>query len=254
MMKIVVTGSNGTIGKVMMDALEQSKHEGVKFDRSKVDMNDEKSLDKYLKSLKPDIIYHLGKSPLEFTKKLGKWAFDNQVTMIFTSSFKVFNGKKVQAPYSIYDQPDGTDQFAKDKIAQEKALFEYYPFTYVVRLAWQIAKEPGGYNFLSFMKDQIDKRGPYKASHDQYLSFMFIEDTVKYLIDLPFEYPPGLYHLNSNEFYSMYDVLGNLKEKYNHEWLDFNDQKKLSKNDTMKSNVKVKTFSDYGFKFYKDMR
>lgn len=253
-MKIVVTGASGTIGQVMMESIKKSDHEGIAFDRNQVDITNEKAVNKYLKSLNPDIIYHLGKSSLEFTKLLGAWAFENQTTLIFTSSFKVFSGKKVQGPYSIYDKPDGTDQFAKDKIAQEQALFEYYPFTYVVRLAWQIAEEPKGYNFLSFIKNQMDKRGPFKASHQQYFSFMFIEDTVEYLLRLAFQYPPGLYHLNANEYYSLYDVLMNLKEKYNHSWLSFNDQKKLSKNDTMKSNIDVKTFSDYDFKFYRDMK
>ena len=252
-MKVVVVGASGTIGSVLMDALAKSEHDSVPFERDQVDMDDDASIRQYLDSLNPTLIYHLGKSTIEFTRTLAQWAYENETTLIFTSSFKVFSGKKVEGPYSIYDTPDGTDSFAKEKIAQEQILFDYYPFTYVVRLSWQIAQKPEGYTFLAFMKDQIDKRGPFKASHDQYLSFMFIEDTAKYLVDLPFNYPPGLYHLNSNEFYSMYDVLMNLKEHYDLEWLTFNDKKKLSKNDLLENNVKVKTFSDYGFAFYKNM-
>lgn len=249
-MKILVTGASGTIGQVMMNAIKANNNEAIAFDRNAVDINDKNAVENYLNTLKPDMIYHLAKSSLDFTEILGAWAYTNKVKLIYTSSFKVFSGKKVEGPYSIFDEPDGTDSFAKDKIAQEKALFEYYPYTYVVRLAWQIAQEPKGYNFLTFVKDQIDKRGVYHAPKKHLISFMFIEDTVQYLLNLTNQYPSGLYHLNGNEFYSVYDVLMNLKEKYGHDWLVFDDKKRYQKNDTMESNIDTKTFSDYGFKFY----
>ncbi len=249
-MKVVVTGARGTIGQVLMNALNNHGHQAMAFDRDSVDITDKSAVEKYLKSFNPEVIYHLGKSALEFTEILGAWAYKNKVKLVFTSSFKVFSGKTVEGPYSIFHQPDGTDGFATEKLAQERALFEYYPYTYIVRLAWQIAKEPTGHTFLSFVKQQIDKRGPYKTSKDHYISFMFIEDTVEYLINIPNLYPSGLFHLNSNESYSVYDVLMNLKELYTLDWLTFNDKKHIVKNDMMESNVSLKTFSDYGFKFY----
>ena len=249
-MKIVVTGASGTIGQRLMKALKDHGHKATAFDRNAVDITDRKAVNAYLKEQNPDIIYHLGKSSLDFTEILGAWAYDNKVKLVYTSSFKVFSGKKEEGPYNIFAIPDGTDAFAKDKIAQERALFEYYPYTYIVRLAWQIAEEPSGNTFLAFVKDQIDKGGPYKASKEHFISFMFIDDTVEHLVRLPNENPPGLFHLNANEFFSVYDVLMNLKERFDLDWLDFNDQKKIRKNDTMQSNLSVKTFSDCGFKFH----
>ena len=249
-MKIVVTGARGTIGQVLMKAIKKQGNEAIAFDRDAVDITDKEKVEHYLYSLQPDRIYHLAKASLAFTEILGAWAYQNKVKLVFTSSFKVFSGKKVEGPYSIFDEPDGTDAFAQGKIAQEKALFEYYPYTYVVRLAWQIAKEPTGYNFLTFVKDQVDKRGTYHASKQHLISFMFIEDTTEALLNIPNQYPPGLFHLNANEYYSVYDVVMNLKSLYNLDWIRVDDKKRYAKNDTMESNVSVKTFSDYGFKFY----
>ncbi len=249
-MKAVVIGAGGTIGQVLMKTLKEQGHEAFAFDRTKVDIEDKEAVETYLNEFNPDIVYHLGKSSLAFTERLGAWAYQQKVALLFTSSYKVFSGKKVTGPYSIFDSPDGTDAFAKDKIAQEKALFDYYPYTYIVRLAWQIDKEPKANTFLGFVKDQIEKSGTFKAAKEHYISLMFIEDTAKHLIDLPKQNPPGLYHLNANEFFSIYEVLKNLQERQTYDWLDFNDQNPLIKDETMENNITVKTFSDEDFKSF----
>ena len=249
-MSILVTGANGTLGQEMMRALKKQKKKAVGFDRNTIDPENPKAVKAFLDELNPTLIFHLAKSSILFTETLAQWAFKHKVKLVFTSSFKVFSGKKIEGPYRIFDVPDGTDSFAKDKIAQERLLFEYYPYTYVVRLAWQIAKEPQGFNLLSFVKDQIDKRGTFSAARDHFISFMFIEDTVESLIQVPITVPPGLYHLNANDNFSMYDVLMHLKETGKYPWLSFTDTKRYAHNDLMQSNLPVKTFSEYGFKFH----
>jgi len=248
-MKVLVTGASGTIGQVLMDALKEKSIEAYAFDRTAIDIKKQSEVNKYLNDLKPTVIYHLAKSSLEFTDMLGQWVFDNQAKLIYTSSFKVFSSKNTQGPHSIFDIPDGTDSFAKDKIAQERCLFEYYPYTQIVRLAWQISHDAKGHTFLNFVKKQMEKDGEFNASRSHFISFMFIEDTVEHLMKFPTHFPSGLFHLNANEFFSVYDLLKNLKEQYKHDWLKFNDQKKVEKNETMKSNLEVETFSDKGFKF-----
>ncbi len=248
-MHVLVTGANGTLGHVMMNTLKKQKIKATGFDRQRVNPEDPLAVEAFLNELQPTVIYHLAKSSLSFTQTLAAWALNHKVRLVFTSSFKVFSGKKVEGPYRIFDVPDGTDSFAKDKIAQERLLFQYYPYTYVVRLAWQIAQEPKGYNLLSFVKEQIDKRGPFPAARDHFISFMFIEDTVEALLKVPTTVPSGLYHLNANDNFSMFDVLSYLKETQDYPWLEFNDSKRYAHNDLMQSNLPVKTFSEYGFKF-----
>jgi len=132
-------------------------------------------------------------------------------------------------------------------------VFDVYPDSYIVRLAWQIGKAPGGYNMLSFIKDQMDKKGIIQASKHLYLSAMFLEDTARAIVELLEGYMPGLYHLESNDDYLFYDIIYYLKHHCGHDWIVLGDKKKFAKNDVMENlKVKVLTFEQLGMIHHTD--
>lgn len=246
-MRIIVTGSTGTIGKELMKTIESRGHTGIPMGRNDLDVSNEKEIINYLNTNMPDAIMHLAKADDMYTKALVSWAKENRKKFLFTSSYKVFSGKIAEAPYQVYDRPDGNDEFALYKTKQEDMIFDMYPDSHIVRLAWQIGTEPGGYNMLSFIKDQMDKKGIIQASKSLYLSAMFLSDTVQALVDLIEDYMPGMYHLEANDGYSFYDVIYYLKHSCGHDWIVLGDQKKFAKNDLMdNTKVKVKMFSELG--------
>ncbi len=112
LMNILVTGASGTIGKKLIEIIQKRNHQPFSFDRKSVDISDEKSVHQYLDKIHPDAIMHLAKSDETMTKHLLTWSKKHQAKFVFTSSYKVFSGKQVEAPYQIYDRPDGTDDFA----------------------------------------------------------------------------------------------------------------------------------------------
>jgi dTDP-4-dehydrorhamnose reductase len=247
-MKILVTGATGTIGRRLMDIIPTRGHESVAFDRQNIHIEVENDVIDFLNRVKPDVIMHLAKSSITFSSFLIKWAKNNHKQFVFTSSYKVFNGTQVSGPYTVYDAPDGNDEFALGKIAHERLIFDEYPEnSYVARLAWQIDHQPGGHNLLSFVEEQLKRTPIFQVSKTLYLPFMFLEDTCHALIDLVESYVPGLYHLNQNDGYSFYDVLDYLKTQKGHDWIQIGDQKKFGKNDLIE-NLKVKTtmFSELG--------
>ena len=144
------------IGKRLIEIIKERNHDGIAFLRSDVDILNEKSMHTYLDRINPESIMHLAKSDEVMTSHLLTWSKKHHKKFVFTSSYKVFSGKIVEAPYQVYDRPDGTDDFAVGKIKQEDLCFEIYPDSYVVRLAWQIGKAPGGYNMLSFVQEQMN--------------------------------------------------------------------------------------------------
>ena len=246
-MRIIVTGATGTIGKELMVSLKARGHQGIPMGRNDLDITDETTIITFLNQHQPDAIIHLAKADETYTKILVEWAKVNRKKFLFTSSYKVFSGKMHEAPYQVYDRPDGTDEFAQYKIRLEDMIFDLYPDSHIVRLAWQIGKTPGGYNMLSFIKDQIDKKGIIQASKSLYLSAMFLSDTVEALIDLIEDYMPGLYHMEANDGFSFYDVIYYLKHTCGHDWIVLGDQKKFAKNDLMdNTKVKVKMFTELG--------
>lgn len=252
-MKMIVTGASGTVGTELMKTIKLRGHKGIPMGRKDVDITDEKAVLAYLETHQPDAIIHLAKADETYTKWLVLWTKHNKKKFMFTSSYKVFSGKTLEAPYQVYDKPDGTDDFATYKLNLEKLIFDLYPDSFIVRLAWQIGKAPGGYNMLSFIKDQIDKKGIIHASKHLYLSAMFLEDTTQAIIDLLESYMPGLYHLESNEDYSFYDIIYYLKHTCGHDWIVLGDKKKFAKNDVMENlKVKVPTLESYGMKHHTD--
>ena len=252
-MRIIVTGASGTVGKELMLTIKKRGHIGIPMGRSDLDITNEDAIHSYLEKHQPDAIIHLAKADDMYTRRLALWANENRKKFMFASSYKVFSGKQLEAPYQVYDKPDGTDEFAQYKIGLEKLIFDVYPESFIVRLAWQIGKAPGGYNMLSFIKDQMDKKGIVQASKSFYLSAMFLEDTTNAMIDLLEGYLPGLYHLESNDDYSFYDIIYYLKHECGHDWIVLGDKKRFSKNDVMENlKVKVPTFEKLGMKHHTD--
>jgi len=59
-MKILVTGSDGFVGKYLMELLKRSKQDQVfGLDRTQADITNYQSVKKYLEKIKPDQVYHL---------------------------------------------------------------------------------------------------------------------------------------------------------------------------------------------------
>ena len=238
-MKVVVTGSRGVVGTVLVDRLNAQNHTVVPLVHDAFDVNDEKKVRAFLDTHQPDAIMHLAKGDVPFTKALAAWAYEKRKAYVFTSTYKVFKGKKVEGPFTVYDTPDGTDQLATSKQELERVSFAVNPNSYVARLAWQITKQPENYGIMYFIKSQMDKRGKISVSKNHFVSAMFVEDTADALIDLVEHYAPGLYHLNASDWFSLYDIVYHIKHKMGHDWIVLDPPRTLSKNE-MLDNTKIK--------------
>lgn len=249
-MKAIVTGSSGVIGRVLMARLKKHKHQAKALKHTDFDVNDKALIEAYLDKEMPDVIFHLAKSDLQMSVHLATWAKTHRRALVFASSFKVFGGKKINGPYAVHDKPDGTDEIAKTKQAHEAAIFEANPNAYVIRLAWQITPEVETYGLLSFLKEQMDKKGKVSVSENHYPSVMFVEDTCEEMIRIVSQYQPGLYHLNQNDWYSFYDIVHHLKHQLGHDWIVLDKPRQLKKND-MLDTIKFphSTLTDKGFTY-----
>jgi dTDP-4-dehydrorhamnose reductase len=237
-MKFLVTGSRGTVGKVLIKTLKEKGYETIALVHDQFDVENNDLLLNYLNKEKPDAIMHLAKGGVNMTKTLASWAYEKRKSYLFTSTYKVFSGKKVEAPFTIYDTPDGSDQLAKYKIELEKVSFEANPNSYVARLAWQITNDVEDYGILSFLKFQMDRRGEVSVSKNHYLSAMFVEDTCERLVHLIEKKMPGLYHLNASDWFSFYDIVYHIKHEMGHDWINLKEPRTLHKNE-MIDNLKV---------------
>jgi len=217
-MKFLVTGSRGTVGKVLMKTLKEKGYETIALVHDQFDVENSDLLLKYLNKETPDVIMHLAKGGVNMTKTLASWAYEKRKSYLFTSTYKVFSGKKVEAPFTIYDTPDGTDQLAKYKIELEKVSFEANPNSYVARLAWQITKD--------------------------------VEDYGDRLVHLIEKKMPGLYHLNASDWFSFYDIVYHIKHEMGHDWINLKEPRTLHKNEMIDNlKVEITPLSSQGVKY-----
>ena len=252
-MNIVVTGSRGTIGKVLVKALKKRKYTVIPLTHDALDFSDQNAVVGFLDTHQPDAIMHLAKADEAFTGFLAEWAYQHRKAYVYTSSYKVFSGKKVEGPFKITDTPDGTDELALYKQRLEKISFEKNPTSYVARLSWQITDDPSGYGVLMFLKAQMDSVKKISVSENMYPSLMFVEDTAEALIDLIEKYQPGLYHLNQNDWYSFYDIVHYLKYEKGHDWIQLEPPRTLRKIEMLDNQkIKLKPLSEYGIKYHKE--
>jgi dTDP-4-dehydrorhamnose reductase len=164
--------------------------------------------------------------------------------MIYISTISVFDSKLSQAPYTPEMEPTAQDDYGMYKANSEKAVLAANPKASIYRLAWQITGEVDNNGMLRFIKEQIDRQGEMRASRTYYPSAAFLTDTADSVYDTWTRLGQGIYHFNSNDSVSFYDLIVYLAKEY--DWIVVNDKAKASRDHRMVDDrVRIKKLSEY---------
>ncbi|MFA7417017.1 MAG: hypothetical protein WCZ19_00605, partial [Acholeplasma sp.] len=96
----------------------------------------------------------------------------------------------------------------------EKATEENHKNPYIIRLGWQIGYEKTNNQMLQFLYEKMRVDGVIKASCLWYPSTSFIKDTAQAIHQIVSCLDPGIYHVNSNDQYSYFDIVTYLTTLY----------------------------------------
>lgn len=216
-MKAIITGMNGTVAPVVAKGLQRHGIEGIAWNREQVSTTDEQEMRQFIESVRPDYFLHIGMGSVEWAETLARLCGEMKIPFLFTSTVSIFSDD-VTGPISPDTTPDAEDDYGKYKRDCERAIVRVNPSAQIVRLGWQIGDEAGSNNMMDYFTNEMKQRGVIQASEHWYPSCSFLQDTAETLLEILIKRGPGIYHLNGNTNYSLYDIAVGLKELHDADW------------------------------------
>lgn len=228
-MKALITGAHGTVGSALVAELRNQDETVVTWDRAQVPIDDYHAMEAFVKSVQPDVLYHLAVAskptgrPNEVWLVNYDWASELawicrilQIRFVFTSTVMVFTDQ-ARGPFTTESQPDATEGYGGTKRRAEERVFYQNPKAVVARLGWQIGHASGGNQMIDFLHRQMEDRGRIEASTRWYPACSFLDDTAMVLHHLA-NMEPGLYQIDSNRQWTFFDIATALKARHGHAW------------------------------------
>ena len=182
--KVLVIGSEGTLGKTLMDVLKADSIDVVGADilslDNKVDITKKDEVDTLIESVKPEIvILTAAYTDVDGCEKDIEHAFsvnqkgpenvaaackESNIKLLYISTDFVFDGSK-KAPYTENDNPNPLNIYATSKLKGEEAIRRLLDRYLVVRTSWLFGKQ--GKNFVDTIIDKAKLEDRFKVVSDQ---------------------------------------------------------------------------------------
>ena len=230
--KILVTGSNGQLGKTLQKRclgkndfdwifLPKKKLDIIKIDEIKAafKMYNPKfcincaAFTDVLKSEKqPAVAYKIN---VEGVKNLTQVCNDNKAVMIHVSTDYVFDGTKKRL-YVENDKANPLNTYGMTKYLSEKHVVENANFGYIIRTSWLYSKNFGR-NFYRNILSEVSIGNEIKVVKDQYGTPTNTEKVADFIMKLLVSLPEkGIYHCAGEEVMSWYDFANKIVKENNY--------------------------------------
>jgi dTDP-4-dehydrorhamnose reductase len=217
MMKALVVGSAGGLGKALMARLPRS-FETVALTRREVDVSRRNEVITTIADYRPDIIFNAtGLADVDVcendrwqaylvnrdgTKHLSQAAAEANALLVVFSSDLVFDGAKM-TPYREEDSPNPLSIFGDTKLGAELAAMNGAPRHLILRTGWLF-----GPNVRSYLSELLEKRGTDEVVFgfdDQRNQPTHEGDFVDAVIELVKQQQTGVWHVASGGEASPYE-------------------------------------------------
>jgi dTDP-4-dehydrorhamnose reductase len=228
-MRAIVTGANGTVGSRLCEDLRRHGVEVVCWDRDSVPVDDYWAMERFVRSVAPDVLFHLAMASRPTGRANESWLINYEWTselawltrqlgmrFVFSSTAMVFSDH-ARGPFTVDSEPEAPEGYGYEKRRAEVRAFEQNPEARVVRLGWQIDDRPSGNNMVASLEAQMRERGRVEASTRWFPACSFLDDTVRALQALAWA-EPGLYLLDANERWTYYEIVLALNERHGGRW------------------------------------
>lgn len=230
-MKLLVTGSSGTLGSAVHRAAVAAGHQFIGWDRQAADPLDPDCHTGYVDALAPEAILHLAvaahstgrdnegwRTTVDWSLSLADYAAQRGLPLVFTSTALVFDNS-VSGPFTLASASNAREGYGFEKRCAEHGVLLRHPNgARVARLGWQIDPQGSGNNMVAHAHREMATHGAISASRRWQPACSFVDDTAQALLRL-IEAPPGLYMLDSNrDGASFADILRALSQTYAYPW------------------------------------
>jgi len=222
-MKVLVIGSNGQLGRCLIDQLEHHEFSFISASRDQIDISNFQSTKSKIKLISPDIIINASaytavdtaENDRETAEVINYLAVSNLAEicveldcwLIHISTDYVFDGNS-KTPYLEGDKTNPQGVYGDTKLKGEMAIQSSSCKHIIVRTAWVFSEY--GSNFLKTMLKLGSVNNEINVVGDQIGCPTYAQDIAKAIIHiLPILHSSqensGLYHYCGNEACSWYD-------------------------------------------------
>lgn len=215
-MKILVTGSNGQLGKEII-ARYSAEHELILTDYDTLDITDGAAVSSFLSSAKPEAVIHCAAytnvdgAESDFdgafrvnvvgTQNIAAGCLVTGARMVYVSTDYVFDGQKKE-PYREFDKANPQSVYGQTKWLGEKMVRQIIGRHYIVRTAWLYG---GGNNFVRTMINLAKKNDSLRVVNDQIGTPTSTTELVKAIFALLKSDAFGTYHATCQGHCSWYN-------------------------------------------------
>lgn len=220
-MKILVTGSNGQLGRELHDVLEERcPGKTVYVDIDELDITDAEAVEQMLREGDfSHIINCAAYTDVEHAEEdehkcyainvdgirnLARYADPLGAKVLHVSTDYVFDGNSCR-PYTEGDKPNPTSAYGNTKRRGEIALMGLSPESIIVRTGWLYS--PHGKNFVKTMLRLAGERNEVKVVFDQIGTPTYARHLAEAIATMVLNprWMPGIYHYSNEGACSWYD-------------------------------------------------
>ena len=217
-MKVLVTGVKGQLGYDVVNELKKRDHEAIGVDIEEMDITDEESVNRVIRTAAPDAVIHCAAYTAvdaaeeneklcrtvnaEGTGNIARVCRELKIRMMYISTDYVFNGQGTR-PWEPDDEREPLNVYGQTKyegeVEVEKNLDQYF----IVRIAWVFGEN--GKNFIKTMLNLGKTRDKVSVVDDQIGSPTYTFDLARLLVDMIETEKYGRYHATNEGLCSWYE-------------------------------------------------
>jgi dTDP-4-dehydrorhamnose reductase len=227
LLKILVTGANGNIGKLLRQALHARGHDAHGTDIDDLDITAAEPVLARLQTLHPDLVVHcaaltnvdLCAEQPDLALKVNAIGTQNMAlacerigaALCYISTNEVFDGQQI-TPYQEYDTPHPINPYGYSKWVGEQMVRDLLPHHFIVRISWLFAHS--GANFLQKIIQKAAAGQALAVVTNEVASPTYADDFVQALLVLLETGRYGIYHLPNAGFASRYEFARHILDCY----------------------------------------
>lgn len=218
--KLLLFGGSGQIGSRIIDLLS-SNFQIIAPTHSKVDLANPKAVKRFINTIKPSMILHAaGFTIIDKAIEFPVDAFNANTASLFVISQEaskikapfyylstdiVFDGQQTTRPYKESDIPNPLSLNAKYKRLGELITLDADKNNGVIRLIVCFSAHfPKRLDLARLAVEKVKKGEIFKATNDQYINPIFIDDLVNAIGQIIKNKASGIYHVGATNYTTPY--------------------------------------------------
>jgi dTDP-4-dehydrorhamnose reductase len=222
-MRVLVTGSNGLLGRKLVDLIgKQNDVELLATNRASLDVTDAQQVRSTLQKFKPDVVINAAamtqvdqcevnkeecwKQNVTSVANLVEICSVNNIHLVHVSTDFVFNGK--EGPLDESAIPEPVNFYGESKLEGERIILDCKCPAAIIRtvLVYGVTTDMSRSNIVLWVKKSLEEKKPIRVVNDQFRTPTLAEDLAMGCWLAARKKATGIFHVSGYEMMTPYDI------------------------------------------------